>query len=125
MWKFSFSDGSGFGKNVITFGANMSSSVRVDNREKDILIPGKDTTQKLNDTALTAEKVFTKNFREQQKKLCLPLHYNGVSGYLFVNGAKIYKFKAKDSDINAASLLLGNASKYFSADNIKNGWICL
>ena len=32
---------------------------------------------------------------------------------------KTYKFKAKDSEVNAAPLCLGNASKDFSADNIK------
>ena len=35
---FSLSDGSGFGKNVIRFGADLSSSVHVDNKKKDILI---------------------------------------------------------------------------------------
>ena len=35
------------------------------------------------------------------------------------NGIKIYKFKAKDSEINAAPLCLGNVSKDFSADNSK------
>ena len=33
------------GKNVIIFGADMSSSVHVDNKKKDILILGKDPTQ--------------------------------------------------------------------------------
>ena len=32
---------------------------------------------------------------------------------------KTYKFKANDSEVNAAPLCLGNASKDFSADNIK------
>ena len=35
------SDGSGFGENVITFGADMSLSVHIDKRKKDILILGK------------------------------------------------------------------------------------
>ena len=38
---FSFSNGSGFVKNVAIFGANMISSVHVDNKKKDILIFGK------------------------------------------------------------------------------------
>ena len=42
---FRLSDGTGFGQNVMTFVADMSSSVHVDNRKKDILIPGKDETQ--------------------------------------------------------------------------------
>ena len=36
----SLSDGSGFGKNLIIFGADISSSVHVDNRKRDILILG-------------------------------------------------------------------------------------
>ena len=40
----SLSDG-GIGKNVIIFGINMSSSVHIDNKVKDILIFGKGPTQ--------------------------------------------------------------------------------
>ena len=42
-----------------------------------------------------------------------------MNSYIFVNDAEIYKFKVKDSEINANSLSLGNVSKDFSADNIK------
>ena len=42
---FSLSDGSGFGKNVIISGVDMSSSVRIDNKKKDIFILGKDPKQ--------------------------------------------------------------------------------
>ena len=35
---------------------------------------------------------------------------------MFVNGTKIIKFKAKDSEINAIPLYLGNVSKDFSVD---------
>ena len=37
----SFSFGNGFGKNVIIFGVDMSSSTKIENRKKDILILGK------------------------------------------------------------------------------------
>ena len=47
------------------------------------------------------------------------LHYNGANSYLFVNGTEIYEFKAKDSEILASSLCLGNISKDFSVDNMK------
>ena len=50
------SNGSGFGKNVIIYGADMSSLVDIDDKKKDILILGKDLTDGLDDTALTAEK---------------------------------------------------------------------
>ena len=45
------------------------------------------------------------------------MHYNGANSYLFVNGTEIYKFKAKDSEIVATSLCLGNISKDWSVDN--------
>ena len=41
---------SGFCKNVIVFGADMCSSVHIDNKEKDILIFGKSPTDGLDDT---------------------------------------------------------------------------
>ena len=55
------------------------------------------------------------------------MHYNGANSYLFVNGTEIIKFKAKDSEILAYSLCLGNISKDWSQDNMKktgfNGYI--
>ena len=57
----------------------------------------------------------------------MSLHYNGVNSYLFVNDTDIYKFKAKDSEIVANPLCLGNISKDWSADNMKktgfNGYV--
>ena len=51
----------------------------------------------------------------------------GGNSYLFVNGKENIKFKAKDSEVVAYPLCLGNFSKDFSADNIKkaglNGYI--
>ena len=50
-----------------------------------------------------------------------------VNSYLFVNGTEIYKFKAKDSEIVASPLCLGNISKYWLIDNMKktglNGYV--
>ena len=46
---------------------------------------------------------------------------------MFVNGIEIYKFKAKDSEIVATLLCLGNISKDWSVDNMKkagfNGYV--
>ena len=47
------------------------------------------------------------------------MHYNGANSYLFVNGTEIIKFKAKDSEIVATPLCLGNVSKDWSVDNMK------
>ena len=47
---------------------------------------------------------------------------------MFVNGTGIYKFKAKDSEIVATPLCLGNILKDWSVDNMKkktgfNGYV--
>ena len=104
----------------------MSSSTKIDNRKKNILISGKGPTQGLQHT-LSAEKMYSINFTEYNKKFCLSLHYNGANSYLFVNGKEIHKFKAKDSEIVATPLCLGNISKDWSIDNMKkaglNGYV--
>ena len=56
----------------------------------------------------------------RRKKFCLSLHYNGSNSYLFVNGTETIKCKAKDSEIVANSLCLGNISGDFSGANMKN-----
>ena len=96
----------------------MSSSTKIDNRKKDILILGKGPTQGLEHT-LSKEKMYSINFTVTGKKFCLSLHYNGANSYLFVNGTEIYKFKAKDSEIVATPLCLGNISKDWTVDNMK------
>ena len=104
---------------VTAIGADMSLPVNIGNKKKDILILGKDPVEVLDDTMLTAEKEFSINFHKQHKKVCLWLHYIEVGDYIFVNGIQIYKFKAKDSEINAVPSCLGNVSKVISFDNIK------
>ena len=54
---FSF-PGGGNGQNVIIFGVDMNSSIHVDNKGKDILIPGKSPTQRLGEHSLTGEKMY-------------------------------------------------------------------
>ena len=105
----------------------MSSSIHIDNKKKDILVLGRGPTQRLEST-LTAEKMYSLNFTVTKKKFCPSLHYNGANGYLFANGTKIYKFKAKDSEIVASPSCLGNISKDWSTVNMKKNWaywLCL
>ena len=106
--------------------SDMSSSAHIDNKKKDILILGVGPTQGLEHT-LTAEKMYSINFMVTNIIFCLSLHYNGANSYLFVNGTEIYKFKAKDSEIVASPLCLGNISKDWSTDNMKktgfNGYV--
>ena len=65
------------------------------------MILGKDPTQGLEQTLIDLIK-------EQLR----------ANSYLFVNGTEIYKSKAKDSDIVASPLCLGNISKDWSVDNL-------
>ena len=50
------------------------------------------------------------NFTEHSKRFCLSLHYKGANSYLFV----------KYSEIVATPLSLGNISKDWSVDNLRN-----
>ena len=104
----------------------MNSSIKIDNRKKDILTFGKGPTQGLEHT-LSAEKMYSINFTENIKKFCLSLHYNKENSYLFVNGTEIIKFKSKDLEILPHPLCLGNISKDWSVDNMKktgfNGYV--
>ena len=107
----------------------MSLSTKIDNRKKDILILGEGPTQGLEHTHqnMSSEKMYSINFTVTTKKFCLSLHYNRANSYLFVNGTEIHKFKAKDSEIVATPLCLGNISKDWSVDNMKktgfNGYV--
>ena len=108
----------GDGQNLLIFEVDISSSTKIDYKKKNILILGKGPTQWLEHT-LTAEKMYSINFSKDQTKYCLSLHYNGANSYLFVNGKEIHKFKAKDSEIVATPLCIGNISKDWSVDNIQ------
>ena len=60
---------------------------------------GNGFVQDINDTTLYAEKIYSQNFTAVNKKFALILHYNGGDSYLFVNGKRELKFKAKDDQI--------------------------
>ena len=72
--EFSFTNGR-IGKNVIILWADMSSSVNIDNKNKDIL-------NKYNKYPI--------KFTQPRKIFVLSLHCNGSNSFLFVNATKIY-----------------------------------
>ena len=82
-----FTDGS-MGRNVVIFGADMSSSVHVHNKNKHILILGEGPTQGLDDTTLSAEAKYPINFTQPNQGFVLSLYYNGSNSFLFVNATK-------------------------------------
>ena len=98
----------------------MSSSTKIDNKGKDILILRKSPTQRLGEHSLSAEKTYSINFTKVNTKFCLSLSYNGANSYLFINSTENHKFTAKDSQIVPNNFCLGNVSKYFSASELKN-----
>ena len=57
----------------------------------------------------------------------MSLHYNGANSYLFADNTEIINFKAKDSNIIATPLCLGNILKDWSVDNMNdaglNGYV--
>ena len=115
----------GLGRNVITFGVDISAFVHIGNKKKDILILGKGPTQGL-EHSLTAEKMYLINFAKHNKMFCMSLHYNRANSYIFVTSQEIHKSKAKDSEIVATPLCLGSISS-ISVDNMKetglNGYV--
>ena len=59
----------------------MSSSVHIDNKNKDILILGEGRTQGLDDTTLTAEAKYSINFTQPRNILVLSLHIMEVTDF--------------------------------------------
>ena len=97
----------------------MGSSTHANIKVNNILVFGNDFIQGINSTTIYAEKMHLINFTKSKTRFCLSLHYDDDNSYLFVNGTEICKFTAKDSEIVAAPLCLGNISKDFSVDNMK------
>ena len=100
----------GMARNIIIFGVNPSNSVHATNKTQNILILGHGLTQKVNNTAIYARKMYSPNFSVENNIFCLSLHYNGGNIYLFVNGKEVTKFKTKKPEIKANQLTLGSIS---------------
>ena len=101
-------------RNIIIFGVDLSNSVHEKSKTQNILILGQGLTQKVNNTTIYPEKIYSPNFSAQNKIFCLSLHYNGDDSYLFVNG------KAKKYEIKASQLTLGSIStSYISSSDIE------
>ena len=80
------------GRNVLIFGVHESSLAHANNKANNIYVMG-------DLFVLYAEKVYSQNFAEVNKKFVLSLHYDSDNSYLFVNGKQELKFKAKDDQI--------------------------
>ena len=100
----------------------MSSSTKIDIK-KGYFNSWKRSSMRFIEHTLSAEKMYSINFTEKNKKLCLSLHYNNTNSYLFVNGTKIITFKSKNTEIHPYPLCLGNISKDWSVHNMKKNRI--
>ena len=82
-------------KTAIIFGVDNSSSVHIDNKNKNILVLGEGQLHDLDNSTTTAEASYPISFTESGKRFVLSLHYNGSNSFLFFNATKIYQGKAK------------------------------
>ena len=110
------------GRNVIIFGVHESSLVHANNKANNIYVMGDLFVQGINDTTLYAEKIYSRNFTQSSKKFVLSLQCNGNDSYLFVNGRRELKFKAKDDQSIIDKLCLGNFSnEWTKSESEKTG----
>ena len=96
-----YSDNGSCGKNIIGFGVDHSSSVYIDNKNRNILVLGEEPTQGLDNTTITADAKYPFSFikLEFALRVVLSMHYNFSKSFLFINASKLYRFKAKGSKI--------------------------
>ena len=110
------------GKNVLIFGVDESSLVHVNNKANNIYVMGDLFVQGINDTTLYAEKIYSQNFTQPNKKFVLSLHYNDNDSYLFVNGKQELKFKANPNQLIKEKLCIGNLSyQWTTSESEKTG----
>ena len=92
-------------------------------KKNNIIVLGKDFIQGLTTTGtgntIYVEKIYKTNMTEPNKNFVLSLHYNGDDSYLFVNGVKQLKFKARSFTNNMKSQVfgIGNISSDWSLTN--------
>ena len=112
------------GKRFIIFDVDNSLSVHTDIKKNNILVLGEGWMDALDDVA---QAKYSVNITKSREKIRLSLHCNWANSFLYVNGLKVYQFKAKSSVIKPKLLCLGNISKENSVNNIKSWseWVSL
>ena len=105
------------GKNVLIFGVHESSLTHANNKANNIFIMGDGFVQGINDMTLYAEKIYSQNFTQPNKKFVLSLHYNDNDSYLFINGKQELKFKAKPDRSIKEKFCIANLNGQISMDN--------
>ena len=104
------------GRNVLIFGVHENSLTHANNRANNIFVMGDGFVQGINDTTLYAEKIYSQNFTQPNKKFALSLHYDDNDSYLFINGKQELKFRAKSNPVLIEKRLgIGNLSAQSTA----------
>ena len=110
----------GSGKNVIIFEADLSNFRAATNKTQSVLILAHGLKQKINDTTISAEKMYSPNFTVDKKIFCLSLHYNSDNSYLFVNGRGVTKFRPKNCELIKHPMFLGGLWKDYDKNSRKD-----
>ena len=99
----------------------MSNSKHANNKTKNVLVLGQDFIQKIDDTRIYTEKMYSPNFTVSNTTFCLSLHYNGDNSYLFVNVKQVVNFKSQDFKLrHVYPMCLGNISANFNQPDRKS-----
>ena len=110
------------GRNVLIFGVHESSLVHANNKANNIFIMGDGFVQGINDMTLYAEKIYSQNFTQPNKKFVLSLHDNDNDSYLLINGKQELKFKAKPDQSIKEKLCIRNLSdQWTTSESEKTG----
>ena len=113
--RFSFYDGSEFGKNVM-FSADINLSVNVDKKKKKIYLDSwYKSIARVRWYYIESKERMICKFHWAEEKIYLSLHSNGENSYAFIHGVEIY-FQSKVFWNNAFSFCLGSISKDLSVD---------
>ena len=111
------------GRNVLIFGVHESSLTHANNKANNIFVMSDGFVQGINDMTLYAEKIYSQNFTQPNKKFVLSLHYNNNDSYLFINGKQELKFKTKSNPVLIEKrLCIGNLSaQWTTSESEKTG----
>ena len=83
---------------------------------------GNGFVQGINDMTLNAEKIYSQNFTQSNKKFVLSLHYNDNDSCLFINGKQELNFKDKADQSIKEQLCIGNLSnQWTTSESEKTG----
>ena len=101
-------------------GINYRSSTHSNNHKNNYLILGEGPTYSINGSFGSPEEKWSITFTKSNTKFCLSLHNNADNSYLFVNGKKVFKFKADNNNVSfSTQFLLGSISNGISATEFR------